>query len=57
MKTPKRTPEYAAFENLLRNVLTVSHSELKLRMDADKQEKRRKRAKISHTSRASSDKD
>ncbi len=37
MKSKPRTSEYATFENALRKVLTVSHSEMKARIEADKQ--------------------
>lgn len=53
MKQHKANPEYAAFENLLRTVISVSHSELKQRMETDKQERKRKRPKTSRASRES----
>jgi hypothetical protein len=57
MKQAKQSPEYTRFENLLRNVIQVSHSELKLRIDEDKRNRKHKRAKTSPASRVSSDKD
>jgi hypothetical protein len=41
------TGEYAAFENALQKVLSISHSELKSKLDAEK----RKKAKRSSASR------
>jgi predicted Co/Zn/Cd cation transporter (cation efflux family) len=56
---PKTSNEYATFENALRKVLQVSHSEMQTRIEDAKQERtqRRKRASV-HASRAKSgDKD
>lgn len=52
----KTNPEYAAFEGLLKTVLSVPHSELKRRIEDDKKAKakRKKRVKTSPVSRASS---
>jgi len=55
--TPKTSSEYAAFENLLRRVVQVPHSEIKAKLDAEKRAKKRKRAKTSPASRASGEKD
>lgn len=53
---PNTSAEYTAFENLLRRVVQVPHSEIKAKLDAEKRAKRRKRAKTSPASRASSGK-
>jgi hypothetical protein len=37
---PKTSNEYRAFEDLLRTVLQVPHSELKARLDAEKKQKK-----------------
>jgi hypothetical protein len=52
------TSEYGNFENVLKTVLSVPHSEIKRRLDAEKQGKKKKKkaAKTSPASRASSDK-
>jgi hypothetical protein len=47
------TSEYATFENALKSVLSVSHSQLKTKLDAEK----RKRTKKPSASRASNAKD
>jgi hypothetical protein len=59
MKTePNPSPEYAAFEGLLKRVIQVPHSEIKRREEEYKeQRKKEKRPKTSGVSRASSDKD
>lgn len=44
-------PEYTAFENLLREVIQVPHSELKDKLDAERQKKQQKRPKTSDASR------
>lgn len=36
MTAKSKTPEYERFENALRDVLKVSHSELKFRIDHEK---------------------
>jgi hypothetical protein len=47
------TDEYMAFENLLRRVVQVPHSEIKARLDAEKKAKEKsKRAKSLPASRA-----
>jgi hypothetical protein len=57
MKERSKNSEYAAFENLLRRVVAVPHSEIKARLEAEKQQKQEKRPKTSDASRASNDKD
>ncbi len=54
---PKTSGEYTAFENLLRRVVQVPHSEIKAKLEAEKRSKKEKRPKISDASRASHDKD
>ena len=55
---PHTSPEYEAFDNLLRRVVSVPHSEIKAKLDAEKaaKNKRKKRAKTSPASRVSRDK-
>jgi len=49
---PKTSPEYKNFENALRKVLQVSHTEMKARIDAAKQERQQQRKRTSdHASR------
>jgi hypothetical protein len=58
MKSSSKTSEeYAAFENLLKQVVSVPHSEIKAKLDAEKRAKKKKRPKTSGASRASNDKD
>ncbi|PYP93011.1 MAG: hypothetical protein DMG65_02235 [Candidatus Angelobacter sp. Gp1-AA117] len=53
---PKTSDEYTAFENLLRQVVSVPHSEIKAKLEAERAaKKRKKRAKTSPVSRASND--
>jgi hypothetical protein len=47
--------EYTAFEDLLKRVVSVPHSEIKAKLEAEKSQK--EQAKTSPSSRASSDKD
>jgi hypothetical protein len=55
---PKTSDEYTNFENLLKRVIQVPHSEIKRREEEYKeQRKKEKRPKTSGVSRASSDKD
>jgi hypothetical protein len=56
-KTVKTSGEYTAFENLLRRVIQVPHSEIKAKLEAEKQQKKEKRTKTSDASRASNEKD
>jgi hypothetical protein len=56
MKQIKTTQEYRRFEEALQTVLRVSHADLKAELEAEKKEKRRRRAKqprASHGSDAS----
>lgn len=53
----EQTREYTAFENLLRRVVRVPHSEIKAELEKEKQQKQQKRPKISDASRVSRDKD
>jgi hypothetical protein len=57
MAKAKRRDEYGAFSALLKRVLQVPHSEIKARLEAEKQQKEEKRPKTSDASRASNDKD
>jgi hypothetical protein len=47
----KKTNEYAAFEDLTRNLLAVPHAEVKAKLDAEKAAKKRKKPKKSSASR------
>lgn len=49
--------EYTAFENLLRRVVQVPHSEVKATLEAEKCTKKEKRPKTSDASREDGDKD
>lgn len=51
----KRSPEYENFTGALKKVLQVSHSEMKAKLDAEKQEKKQRPKRTS--GRASSEKD
>lgn len=55
MKRVKETGQYEAFEGLLKQVIQVPHSEIKAKLDAEKQHKKEKRPKTSDASRASGD--
>jgi hypothetical protein len=46
------TGEYANFERALKKVLSVSHSEIKARLDAAKKARQRGRRASGHASRA-----
>jgi hypothetical protein len=48
--------EFDKFEKLARGVLAVPHSEIKSKLDAEKQAKKRKKSKASSASRAVGDK-
>jgi hypothetical protein len=48
----KTKTEYDRFEGLVRGVLNVPHSEIKAKLDAEKQAKKRKKARTSSASRA-----
>jgi predicted GIY-YIG superfamily endonuclease len=54
---PKTSDQYTAFENLLKRVIRVPHSEIKEKLEAEKRTKKEKRPKTSDASRASGDKD
>jgi hypothetical protein len=54
---PKQADQYTAFENLLRRVIQVPHSEIKAKLEAEKRTKKEKRPKTSDASRVSGDKD
>jgi hypothetical protein len=54
---PKTSVEYQNFENLLKRVVQVPHSEIKAKLEEEKRSKKKKRPKTSGASRASSDKD
>jgi hypothetical protein len=53
MKQIKNTPEYRRFEEALQTVLRVSHADLKAELEAEKKEKKRRRAKHACASRGS----
>lgn len=57
MKSNQRTSaEYAAFEDLLKRVVQVPHSEIKAKIEEEKAAKKGKSSKTSASSRASCDK-
>jgi hypothetical protein len=47
----KTSDEYATFENALRRVIQVPHSEIKAKLDQEKMEKKKKRARALLASR------
>jgi len=47
----KKSSEYASFENLTRQLMSVPHSEIKAKLDAEKAAKKRKKPKNSSASR------
>jgi hypothetical protein len=49
----KGKTEFDRFQNLLKAVLTVPHSEIKAKLDAEKKAKKRKKARASASGRAS----
>ncbi len=52
---PKTSDEYTTFENALRKVLQVSHTEMQSRIEAAKQERQQRRKRTSaRASRAKS---
>lgn len=51
MKTTKRKSEYNKFEALAGRLLTVPHSEVKAKLDAEELAKKRKKSKTSSASR------
>jgi hypothetical protein len=46
----KKTKEYDNFENLARRIISVPHSEVKAKLDAEKAAKKRKKSKKSSVS-------
>jgi len=46
----KKNTEYAAFNDLAGKLLSVPHSEVKAKLDAEKREKKRKKSKASSAS-------
>jgi hypothetical protein len=46
--------EYAKFSNFMKRLVAVPHSEIKTKLDAEKQAKKRKKSRISSASRATS---
>lgn len=55
--SPKNSDQYVAFENALRRVVQVPHSEIKAKLEAEKQQKKETRPKASDASRASNEND
>ena len=53
----KTKSEYDKFEDLARSVLTVPHSEIKTKLNAEKRAKKRKKSRTSSASREAGDKD
>jgi hypothetical protein len=53
-KTPKRS-EYEAFTNILDTLLSVPHSEIKNKLDEEKRDKKRKKARKSSVSHEASE--
>jgi len=47
----KNNTEYKTFENLTRQLVAVSHGEVKAKLDAEKKAKERKKARKSSASR------
>jgi hypothetical protein len=47
--------EYSRFDKAMRELLKVPHSEIKAKLDAEKQAKKRKKSKESSASREASD--
>lgn len=48
----KKPSEYNRFENTMRKLMTVSHEEIKAKLDAEKAAKKRKKSRVSSASRA-----
>jgi hypothetical protein len=48
--------EFERFDNTMKKLLSVSHEEIKQKLDAEKRDRKRKKAKAS-ASRAANDKD
>jgi hypothetical protein len=53
----KAKSEYDRFETFVRGVVNVPHSEIKAKLDAEKQARKRKKSRASSASRVTSDKD
>ena len=53
----KRKQEYESFDCTMRKLLTVSHSEVKAKLDAEKAAKKRKKSRKSSASRVANAKD
>jgi hypothetical protein len=51
------TNEYEQFANLLQRVISVPHSQIKAKLDAEKQQKKEKRPKTSDASHEDGDND
>ena len=47
----KNKSEYTKFDNAMRDLLKVPHSEIKSKLDAEKAAKKRKKIKVSSASR------
>jgi hypothetical protein len=47
----KKTNEYAAFNDLAKKLVSVPHSEVKAKLDAEEQARKRKKSKKSSASR------
>jgi hypothetical protein len=50
------TKEFERFNDLAKGLLKVPHGELKAKLDAEKQAKKRKKSKVSSASREAGDK-
>jgi hypothetical protein len=55
--TSKHSNEYQNFDNTMRKLISVPHSAIKAKLDAEKAAKKRKPKKASASGRASSGKD
>lgn len=51
----KKNEEYDRFTDLTERILSVPHSEIKAKLDAEKKAKKRKKAKQSSASRVAND--
>lgn len=49
--------DYAKFENFMKRLVAVPHSEIKSKLEAEKRAKKRGKSRVSSASRASSDRD
>ena len=50
----KRKQEYESFDRMMRKLLSVPHSEIKAKLDAEKRAKKRKKSRKSSASREAS---